>query len=106
MEPPAGAARQAGPGWPRTPDPIPGSLHNSRHETELRVSGEGLTLPQGTSCQQPLLPTGVVLGTVPALALSGKGPGVSVVCVWEEGVLSSNTPRPSSYCSPRKPLGW
>lgn len=86
MEPPAAGGRV---GWARltgTLDPpTPGLTRDSRHEAELGVGGEGLTLPQRAGCQQPLLPAGVVLGTVPALALPRRVPGVS-----GEGLLEEN----------------
>lgn len=57
--------------WALKP-PTPARRH-SRHEAELGVCGEGLPLPQGSSGQQPFLPTAVVPGTVPALVLHRRG---------------------------------
>lgn len=79
VEPPAVAGGRVGPGRPGPPDPSSlGQPHYSRHEAELGIRGEGLTLPQRTRRQQPLLPAGVVLGSVPALALPGRETGVSI----------------------------
>lgn len=57
--------------WALKP-PTPARRH-SRHEAELGVCGEGLPLSQGSSGQQPFLPTAVVPGTVPALVLHRRG---------------------------------
>lgn len=47
--------------------------HHSRHEAELGVCRKGLPLAQSSGRQQPLLPTAVVLGAVPALLLHREG---------------------------------
>ena len=60
------------------PPPTPPG-HHSRHEAELGVCREGLPLAQSSGCQQPLLPTAVVLGAVPALSCTGRE-GAQGVC--------------------------
>lgn len=92
---------QAGRDWPGPADPsrVPGALpHDLRHEAELGVRREGLALPQRPSRQQPLLPAGVVLGTVPALVLPGGSQGsVGGDVSWRSTPLSPSTFPPTHF---------